>query len=166
MKEYQLVGGQPVKISPLEVTENGTTYAPNGCAFNPVTVNLQNPNSIEIYTGTLDDPWGDLDLDGLLAQVNSGDVTMRMEIDGSELGLGTGNVFCSPFFDDSFNFQGTGLFGSTVAAWYSAVASYTDEGVFNEAYLLSDGTATDITEYASSITTTLTVMRHPMPAQD
>ena len=37
-KEYELVGGQPVKISPLEATEAGTYYAPLGQAFNPVTV--------------------------------------------------------------------------------------------------------------------------------
>ena len=37
-KEYELVGGQPVKISPLEATESGTYYAPLGQAFNPVTV--------------------------------------------------------------------------------------------------------------------------------
>ena len=40
MTEYQLVGGQPVKISPVEITENGTTYAPEGCAFNPVTTGV------------------------------------------------------------------------------------------------------------------------------
>ena len=37
-KEYELVGGQPVKVSPLEATESGTYYAPSGQVFNPVTV--------------------------------------------------------------------------------------------------------------------------------
>ena len=37
-KEYELVGGQPAKISPLEVNEAGTYKAPYGGAFNPVTV--------------------------------------------------------------------------------------------------------------------------------
>lgn len=37
-KEYELVGGQPVKITPLEVDEAGTYEAPAGQAFNPVKV--------------------------------------------------------------------------------------------------------------------------------
>lgn len=37
-KEYELVGGQPVKISPLEVSEDGTYSAPSGRAYNPVIV--------------------------------------------------------------------------------------------------------------------------------
>ena len=37
-KEYELVGGQPVKVSPLEVSEAGTYEAPAGQAFNPVKV--------------------------------------------------------------------------------------------------------------------------------
>lgn len=37
-KEYELVGGQPVKVSPLEVDEAGTYKAPAGQAFNPVKV--------------------------------------------------------------------------------------------------------------------------------
>lgn len=35
---YELVGGQPVKVTPLEATEAGTYKAPHGQAFNPVTV--------------------------------------------------------------------------------------------------------------------------------
>lgn len=37
---YSLVGGQPVKINPLEVSASGTTYAPPGQAYNPVTCNI------------------------------------------------------------------------------------------------------------------------------
>lgn len=33
---YALVGGTAVRISPLEITEPGTVYAEEGCAFNPV----------------------------------------------------------------------------------------------------------------------------------
>ena len=39
---YELVGGQPVKIIPLTVTENETTYAAEGYAFNPVTASVSN----------------------------------------------------------------------------------------------------------------------------
>lgn len=49
MKDYQLVGGQPVRISPLTVTENGTIYAPEGCAFNPVTTGVA-PAAEELET--------------------------------------------------------------------------------------------------------------------
>lgn len=37
-KDYELVGGQPVKVTPLEATEAGTYKAPHGQAFNPVKV--------------------------------------------------------------------------------------------------------------------------------
>lgn len=37
-KEYELVGGQPVKVTPLEATDAGTYKAPHGQAYNPVTV--------------------------------------------------------------------------------------------------------------------------------
>lgn len=53
-KEYELVGGQPVKIIPLEVTEAGTTYAPSGSAYDPVVVDdsLITPKGKKTITGT------------------------------------------------------------------------------------------------------------------
>ena len=50
-KEYALAGGQPVKISPLEVTEPGTVFASEGCAFNPVICNVE--SSLEEKTATI-----------------------------------------------------------------------------------------------------------------
>lgn len=35
-KSYQLVGGKPVIIDPLTVSKDGTVFAPEGHAFNPV----------------------------------------------------------------------------------------------------------------------------------
>ena len=37
---YALFGGTAVKIAPLEVSEPGTTYADEGCAFNPVVCDV------------------------------------------------------------------------------------------------------------------------------
>ena len=37
---YSLVGGQPVKVTSLEVSASGTTYAPPGQAYNPVVCDI------------------------------------------------------------------------------------------------------------------------------
>lgn len=51
-KSYSLVGGQPVKIDPVEITEPGTTFAEEGHAFNPVVC------SVSSYLVPLEEPYG------------------------------------------------------------------------------------------------------------
>lgn len=51
-KEYALAGGQPVKISPLEVTEPGTVFANEGCAFNPIICTVD----VSAHLDTLTNP--------------------------------------------------------------------------------------------------------------
>lgn len=45
-KEYGLVGGQAARIIPLIVSEAGTYFAPEGCAFNPVVVQASGGSSV------------------------------------------------------------------------------------------------------------------------
>lgn len=47
-----------VTIEPLSVTANDI-YTESGKAYNPVTVNVPNPNSVVTVNGTLANPWGE-----------------------------------------------------------------------------------------------------------
>ena len=45
-KDYALVGGQPVKIVPLTVSQPGTYFAPMGMAYSPVIIEGSGSSSL------------------------------------------------------------------------------------------------------------------------
>lgn len=47
-KKYELVGGLPVEVEPLEATQAGTYKAPLGKAYNPVTVSASGAQLPEV----------------------------------------------------------------------------------------------------------------------
>lgn len=82
-KDYELVGGQPVKISPFDAAAagEGVHFAKEGCAFNPVIVSGGgNPNHVETITGTLENPWGDLSYTSLVHAIQSKEVTTLLSV--------------------------------------------------------------------------------------
>lgn len=50
VKQYAGGGGSSITVEPLTVTENGTTTAPSGTAYSPVTVNVPQPSGTKSIT--------------------------------------------------------------------------------------------------------------------
>lgn len=115
---YQLVGGQPVKITALEANASGAIYAPPGQAFNPVTV------SVSPYLEALDDPFGAQDGVYILTATDENEDTVcgvcRIE----------DNAISETYGDGSFEIDETGseptlawtpsVTAVSVVCWYAA----------------------------------------------
>lgn len=50
LKKYRGGGGSSITVEPLTVTQNGTTTAPSGKAYSPVTVNVPQPSGTKNIT--------------------------------------------------------------------------------------------------------------------
>ena len=120
-----------------------------------------NPNYVETITGTLANPWGSVDPAALYAQMQDGEVSVVLNITVP----GMGQAMVQPSLSADW-------------WWYSAVFGYDSDshvvtlamylaylvsGELNLAYLYQNGTATDMSEMAAQISTTLTIIHHPLP---
>lgn len=154
-------GGSSVTVEPLVVTANGTTTAPSGKAYSPVTVDVPNPNYVETISGTLDNPWGNADRAWLKSAVSGNEASAMMFVDGTAVGMQSITVLMSPT-------------GSPSVLWFSASNYYeqfqticfgwgTDSGALTVAVALINGTTVDLSTYATAVHTTLTIIHHPMP---
>ena len=153
--------GADVQLVPLTVTENDTYNPPAGKGFGTVTVNVPNPNSVETITGTLANPWGEKTPVNLFSGAKSGDLTMLMDVDATAIGGATFHVVFYPFGTTN----GFGLFvaSSQLSNSVGVFAEYADSGVMEVAYGLQNGSILDYSPYASTISTTLTIIYHPLP---
>lgn len=164
-------GGSPVTIEPLTVTENGTTTAPGGKAYSPVTVNVPSPNSIQTIESTLDEPFGMMtaeQITALIGQIYSGDVTCELEYDASAIGFSSGHLTAPSYKASRLRgdvyFVGVMQGGDAVTDWTALNILYNvTNGV--TIYAIVSGTPRDITQYASLITTTVKLGIHPMPEE-
>ena len=118
-----------------------------------------NPNTVETITGTLDDPWGSVDVAALVTALGNLGVTANMTVDGSTLDAGT---FAADvrIKNSNLSFSVANLSGA-VAGACEANWSAADGSMLN-AYLLVDSTKTDISSYAASIPTSTVIVWHPM----
>lgn len=163
-------GGSPVTVESLTVTANGTTTAPSGKAYSPVTVNVPSPNSIQTIESTLDEPFGTMtaeQITALIEQISSGDVTCEMEYDASAIGFSSGRLTAPSYKANSLRgvyFVGVMQGGDEVTDWTALNILYNvTDGV--TIYAIVSGTPRDITQYASRITTTVKLGIHPMPEE-
>lgn len=152
--------------------ENGTfPPRPYSVGYETVTVDVPHPNYVKIITGTLANPWGSDDQDvvesfltDLRQKVSDHNATAYLLVDGTAIGR------------DQYvtNMSST---SSSAVAWFEA-ANYdslsggflvlclgwnTLTGGLEVAEALIDGATMDLTQYASTIATTLTVIFHPLP---
>ena len=120
-----------------------------------------NPNTVQTVTGTLANPWGDIDVSKLFTDLENEEATAYLTIDASALGAGTiptvlktgsSNIYASG--------ANIGIALSDTSAYY--IIWY--QGTLTDARMLSGGNVVDISSYASVITTSLTVVWHPLPS--
>ena len=97
---YELVGGTPVTVEPLEVSENGTYQQPRGKAYNPVKVNVESSPTQMFYAvyrrHVEEDPDSgdevesftcDQTLEEILSAINAGTPVAAKYYDSDEEGL-------------------------------------------------------------------------------
>lgn len=154
-----------VTVEPLNVTENGTYNAETGKAFDPVTVVVDsNPNYVETITGTLANPWGDINVTELFDAIESGAATAYIIDNAIEQRW---KICLQSFGGNVFGFCGQAkpsTSGTKVGLINVEYVQYDSAG--NLTFCASAGSATtltNITQYADEGTVTLTIIHHPLP---
>ena len=119
-------------------------------------------NTKKTVTGTLADPFGDIDLADLCAKLQTMDATAYLTIDATALGAGTINSRMGANNTTDIFANGANL--SNVVNLSSAYGLQWDvsDGSLTVARMLSNGNIVDISSYANSLTTSLTVVYHPI----
>lgn len=116
-----------------------------------------NPNTEQTVTGTLANPWGDIDPVELTSAIGTRDADASITIDASALGAGT--VYGRLGATNHLYVTGANLTDSTMA--YEVI--YDLVGVLYSAKMLSGGQVVDISQYASVLPATIVVVWHPLP---
>lgn len=116
-----------------------------------------NPNTDQTVTGTLANPWDDIDPVELASAISTRDADASIVIDASALGAGTvsGRLGAT----NHMYVTGANLTDSTTAyevIWWA-------DGVLYTAKMLSGGQVVDISPYATMLPTTIVVVWHPLP---
>ncbi len=117
-----------------------------------------NPNYVETISGTLANPWGDLGAAALyLALYRNASASMLVQMGGAAIRLlltqkGLDEIYASAAYYDP-----------NTSSLNEAVGISWHEGELKYAYVTQNGVTTDMTAYAAAISTTLTVIHHPMP---
>lgn len=117
----------------------------------------ENANRVETVTGTVADMFGDVDVATLKSALESKGASVYLTADASALGMSTiiGDLRYGLVA------EGATVTSNSVLA-YSAI--WNDDGTLSSFYMTTDGTTfTDVSPYASLITTTLTIVWHPLP---
>lgn len=156
--------GADVQLVPLAATENGTYNPPAGKGFGTVTVNVPNPNSVETIIGTVANPWGNVNPAELAAEIAANNANAIAVWDATAIGLGESSA---PLFlsnDLEYIYIRSARIGTSSDYDALDVAWSTVTGALNEAAVLTSSIGyMDIREYASAITTTITIIHHPIP---
>ena len=122
----------------------------------------ENPNYTQIVTGTLTETWGEVAYSELSTALATGNATGILNFNASAIGFessytqplhGTGSHIISMGSDINLNSSLCNLL------------DWNTDGTFNSGFVEADGTISDLTEYASLISTTVTIYWHPMPAE-
>lgn len=121
----------------------------------------ENPNSKQVITGTIGAPFGEISVLDFGAALQSGNASAMLTFDASALGFDTYTQPMYSLVGDSYIHSGGAGIGSTTSL--CNMAAWTINGELYEVYLEENGTITDISLYASVITTSLTIYWHPMP---
>ena len=123
-----------------------------------------NPNYVETITGTMANPWGSVDPATLQSAIIGNNATALLTVDASALGMGTAYLVATPFALSNIAFQAVGGYGSTSNLWSAALVLYGTTGLLSAAMILQNDGVVNVREYAQSISTSLTVIHHPLPS--
>ena len=111
-------------------------------------------------TGTLANPWGDIDYDDLRAKLALMDASAYLTIDATALNAGTINS--RPSGDSNGIFANGATMGTTASNTSAYGISWASDGSLAMAKMLSGGNVVDISSYASALPTNLYVIYHPV----
>jgi hypothetical protein len=125
-----------------------------------------NPNSITEVNATLENPWGTNDLASqYMTAYDNGDVSAVLEFDATALGFGTlWNPIDSNSCEGCFcGYNGQGEPDGSSLAYVMDFSTGDSVGNLIRAFVVQNGTVTNMKPYASVIPTKLTIYWHPMP---
>ena len=114
-------GGSSVTVEPLTVTQNGTTTAPAGKAYNPVTVTLSNTYTVTLIEGTVAEPFGDENYSRLIADLQNGKVAIFAK---PRFSTPTGGFLTASYWNDN-----VGLVLTDLQTYYPVEARYVLESL-------------------------------------
>lgn len=122
-----------------------------------------NPNRVETITGTLNDPWGDVDCEELSEALQSNNATAIIEADATALGFGTIIQPVQKTAETNFFSNGANIDELTSSVLANALAWRETTGNITRFAIYAGGTFTDALAYASLVPTTMTIIWHPLP---
>lgn len=156
-------GGSSITVEPLTITQNGTTTAPSGKAYSPVTVSVPSPNYTETISGTLANPWGGYSASDIFSAALAKDITVYLTIHDNT------NKYVLGLAPDADSATRSRRFSCVTAAASTSVgvvvAVYGSTGSLTrcENYSVSSGAAAVIEAIESTAPCTLTIIHHPLP---
>lgn len=162
-------GGSSVTVEPLTVTQNGTTTAPSGKAYSPVTVNVPNPNYVETISGTLANPFGSHTASDLFASADANLLTMKMDITTSAYNNRT-LWYCGTLNSNyCFGVGGVASDYPTNDSYVFIGAVYTPAGVYTGLIVAANDSGDEygniiLDKSRDGVPTTLTIIHHPLPS--
>lgn len=125
-----------------------------------------NPNYVETITGTLANPFGDYTSSQLAYMANvENSINMFLVVDGSVLGMGVYPLsMLKPLSSggNGFLFFGASYLPDNAEQYMVADVEY-QSGLQRARMMIGGNTVTDVMSYSSHITTTLTIIHHPLP---
>lgn len=132
----------------------------------------ENPNTVEEISGTLNAIFGlytSTEISELSASIYNLEATAWLDIDGTALSLGHANGYLYGSVDNHFTFVGF-IYDEELTEGSAIRISWGNSGDLTSALYveLSEGTysPSDMSPYAISLPTVLTVIRHPLPESE
>lgn len=174
-KIYLAVAGTiDLKLNNVSFTEEEMQALGRDFNFVPGDEGGGNPNRVETITGTLADPWGDFDdAKELNTALHDGNASAYLALDISALQVGY-NEIVEPLIGTSMasdyaSFKSSGADLSSVGLDYATAViiyfNFDDVVRPPQLYAQVGDTFADLSDYASLIPTTLTIIWHPLPEQ-
>ena len=125
-----------------------------------------NPNRVETYEGTVANLWNDINRNELVTALENHEVSIYLEIDASALNAGI--ITSRPFADNTLGVIYTN--GGSVGQYVSLTSAYQilwdiTTGNVSHAYMYTNNNAIDISSYADILTTSMTIVWHPLPTE-
>ena len=123
-----------------------------------------NPNKVETYEGTVANLWNDINRNELATALENHEVSVYLEIDASALNAGI--ITSRPFANNTYIYtNGANVSNSLIN--FSAYGIQWDitTGNISYAYMLINERVVDISSYADTLTTSMTIVWHPLPTE-
>lgn len=118
-------------------------------------------NTKKTVTGTLANPFGDIDVADLCSKLQTMDATAYLTIDATALRAGT--IVSRPFANSTYFWtNGASINDSVASSSAYSIQWAISDGSLYMAEMISGGNLVDISSYASALTTSMTVVYHPI----